>query len=73
MQWITPSEKDTATDTLGKRLWDAADQFRANYLWVQLFHFALNERGRADFVMANSASDARPSANSLLKSYSLEN
>jgi type I restriction enzyme M protein len=30
MQWIAPSEKDTATDTLGKRLWDAADLFRAN-------------------------------------------
>ena len=27
MQWIAPSEKDTATDTLEKRLWDAADQF----------------------------------------------
>src|SRR5207244_11222056 len=30
MQWIAPSEKDAATDTLEKRLWDAADQFRAN-------------------------------------------
>ena len=30
MQWIAPSEKDVATDTLEKRLWDAADQFRAN-------------------------------------------
>lgn len=30
MQWIAPSEKDTATDTLEKRLWAAADQFRAN-------------------------------------------
>jgi len=30
MQWIAPSEKDTATETLEKRLWDAADQFRAN-------------------------------------------
>ncbi len=30
MQWIAASEKDTATDTLEKRLWDAADQFRAN-------------------------------------------
>ena len=29
-QWIAPSEKDTATETLEKRLWDAADQFRAN-------------------------------------------
>jgi len=28
--WITPTERDTATATLEKRLWDAADQFRAN-------------------------------------------
>ena len=30
MQWIAPSEKNTANNTLEKRLWDAADQFRAN-------------------------------------------
>lgn len=33
----------------------------ANYIWIQLFYSALNERGRAGFVMANSASDARHS------------
>lgn len=33
----------------------------ANYLWVQIFYSALNEQGRAGFVMANSASDARGS------------
>jgi hypothetical protein len=33
----------------------------ANYLWIQLFHSALNAKGRAGFVMANSASDARGS------------
>lgn len=32
-----------------------------NYLWIQLFHSALNATGRAGFVMANSASDARAS------------
>lgn len=32
-----------------------------NYLWIQLFATALSERGRAGFVMANSASDARHS------------
>lgn len=31
----------------------------ANYLWISLFATALNEHGRAGFVMANSASDAR--------------
>ncbi len=30
MRWIAPPEKNTATVTLEKRLWDAADQFRAN-------------------------------------------
>jgi type I restriction enzyme M protein len=33
----------------------------ANYLWIQLFYSALNEKGRAGFVMANSAGDARSS------------
>lgn len=33
----------------------------ANYLWIQIFHSALNGNGRAGFVMANSASDARGS------------
>lgn len=33
----------------------------ANYLWIQLFWSALNETGRAGFVMANSAADARSS------------
>ncbi len=33
----------------------------ANYLWIQMFYSALNETGRAGFVMANSASDARAS------------
>ena len=33
----------------------------ANYIWIQIFYSALNETGRAGFVMANSASDARGS------------
>jgi type I restriction enzyme M protein len=33
----------------------------ANYLWIQLFYATLSEKGRAGFVMANSASDARSS------------
>lgn len=32
-----------------------------NYLWIQLFYSSLNAQGRAGFVMANSASDARQS------------
>jgi len=30
MHWIAPSEKDTDNAALEKRLWDTADQFRAN-------------------------------------------
>jgi type I restriction enzyme M protein len=33
----------------------------ANYLWIQIFYSALNGGGRAGFVMANSAADARAS------------
>jgi type I restriction enzyme M protein len=33
----------------------------ANYLWIQVFYSSLNETGRAGFVMANSAGDARGS------------
>jgi type I restriction enzyme M protein len=30
LRWIATPEKDAATVTIEKRLWDAADQFRAN-------------------------------------------
>ncbi len=30
----------------------------ANYIWIQAFYSALNDKGRAGFVMANSAADA---------------
>ena len=36
-----------------------------NYLWIQLFYSSLNAQGRAGFVMANSASDARSSEQDL--------
>jgi len=31
----------------------------ANYLWIQMFYSSLSAKGRAGFVMANSAADAR--------------
>ncbi|NCY21141.1 SAM-dependent DNA methyltransferase [bacterium] len=37
----------------------AADN--ANYLWIQLFYSSLSPKGRAGFVMASSAGDARSS------------
>jgi type I restriction enzyme M protein len=39
----------------------------ANYIWINLFYAALNETGRAGFVMANSASDAGGSERDLRK------
>ncbi|NDJ85576.1 MAG: N-6 DNA methylase, partial [Chloroflexi bacterium] len=39
----------------------------ANYIWIQQFYSALNDHGRAGFVMANSASDARHSELELRK------
>jgi len=39
----------------------------ANYLWINLFYAALNAKGRAGFVMANSASDAGGSERELRK------
>jgi len=32
-----------------------------NYLWIEIFYSALHSKGRAGFVMANSAADARGS------------
>jgi type I restriction enzyme M protein len=39
----------------------------ANYLWIQLFYSALGPKGRAGFVMANSAADARGSELEIVK------
>lgn len=33
----------------------------ANYLWMQIFYSALKENGKAGFIMANAATDARSS------------
>ena len=38
-----------------------------NYVWMQIFWSALNDSGRAGFVMANSASDARQSEQEIRK------
>jgi type I restriction enzyme M protein len=41
--------------------WGVPSTDNANYLWISLFASALKPGGRAGFVMANSASDARGS------------
>lgn len=38
-----------------------------NYLWIQLFYSTLSKTGRAGFVMANSAGDARNSEEEIRK------
>lgn len=45
----------------GRFPWGTPRVGNANYLWIELFYAALNDNGRAGFVMANSASDARGS------------
>jgi len=45
----------------------------ANYLWIQLFYAALNKNGRAGFVMANSAGDARGAELEIRKKMILDN
>jgi hypothetical protein len=54
MQWIAPSEKDTATDTVEKRLWDAADQFRANS-GLKPQEYSSPNRFTEDDMMGNGA------------------
>jgi type I restriction enzyme M protein len=39
----------------------------ANYLWIQVFYSALSKAGRAGFIMANSAADARSSEQAIRK------
>ena len=51
-----PLENDTRRFPFG-----VPSRDNANYLWIQLFYSALAAKGRAGFVMANSASDARGS------------
>ncbi len=41
----------------------------ANYLWIQDFWSALGPKGRAGFVMANSASDARASEQEIRRQF----
>jgi type I restriction enzyme M protein len=43
---------------LGLPLTGKGDISNANYLWMQMFASALNDKGRAGFVMANAATDA---------------
>ena len=61
-------DKDRLKDAVGpgrKYPFGLPGADNANYLWIQLFYSSLNQKGRAGFVMANSASDARGSEQEL--------
>src|SRR5215471_4279026 len=67
---VNAVDKDRLKDSVGKNRrypFDLPRTDNANYLWIQLFCSALNDKGRAGFVMANSASDARASEQELRK------
>ncbi len=52
-------DKGRAAKLEGRYPFGAPSGDNANYLWIQHFYSALSDTGRAGFVMANSASDAR--------------
>jgi type I restriction enzyme M protein len=67
---VNAVDKDRLKDAVGKNRrypFGLPRTDNANYLWIQLFYSALNEKGRAGFVMANSASDAHASEQELRK------
>ena len=67
---VNAVDKDRLKDSVGKNRRYPLGLPRTdngNYLWIQLFYSALNKKGRAGFVMANSASDARSSEQDLRK------
>ena len=51
MIWIAPSEKDTATGTLEKHLWDAADQFRPKKCEVRVANSEVPSVRQSTFVL----------------------
>ncbi len=54
-------DKERLKDDKGRFPFGMPRSDNGNYIWIQKFFSALNESGRAGFVMANSASDARAS------------
>jgi type I restriction enzyme M protein len=67
---VNAVDKDRLKDAVGKGRrypFGLPRTDNANYLWIQFFYSALNDKGRAGFVMANSASDARASEQDLRK------
>ncbi|MHA1226578.1 MAG: type I restriction-modification system subunit M [Candidatus Hodarchaeales archaeon] len=60
-------DKDKLKDDTKRFPFGMPNPDNGNYVWIQLFYSALNENGRAGFVMANSASDAAYSEKEIRK------
>jgi type I restriction enzyme M protein len=58
---VNEIQKDRLADDKQRFPFGMPRNDNGNYLWIQMFYAALNKTGRAGFVMANSASDARGS------------
>ena len=58
---VNEIQKDRLADDKQRFPYGMPRNDNGNYLWIQMFYAALNKTGRAGFVMANSASDARGS------------
>ncbi|MFA0712254.1 N-6 DNA methylase [Vibrio splendidus] len=58
---VNEIQKDRLEDDKKRFPYGMPRNDNGNYLWIQMFYTALNAKGRAGFVMANSASDARGS------------
>jgi type I restriction enzyme M protein len=54
-------QKERIADDKARFPFGMPNNDNGNYLWIQLFYSSLNDTGRAGFVMANSAADARGS------------
>ncbi|KAF0249517.1 MAG: type I restriction enzyme M protein, partial [bacterium] len=58
---VNSVDKSKLKDDINRFPYGMPSVDNANYLWIEIFYSSLNEKGRAGFVMANSASDARSS------------
>jgi type I restriction enzyme M protein len=56
---VSELDKSKLFDREGRYPFGVPGVDNANYIWISLFHAKLNATGRAGFVMANSAGDAR--------------
>jgi type I restriction enzyme M protein len=65
-------DKERIKNNLSRYPFGMPNNDNGNYIWIQMFYAALNENGRAGFVMANSASDARHTELAILQKLILE-